>query len=241
MFSGVAGKSRTYASERKRLKCEAMLGLEELGLPYIVYTPLVAIGAFAAFSVANTVFKLATTGSLAKKQTTATTIWPEMESALREKQIRSLTPFEAKSLVNNKGYVLIDVRMPSDFLKRHPRGAVNVPLFTTSKSETPADVLKAGLLATMSIVATKENPFFVDMVRAEVKADTVGIVVVDDSKLGTLNRTYANNKATRCRAIVAIFCLLTDAPDITIPISHSDGGVEALYNDGFPSEPRPGV
>jgi rhodanese-related sulfurtransferase len=44
-----------------------------------------------------------------------------------------LTPFEAKSLVNNKGYVLIDVRMPSDFLKRHPRGAVNVPLFTTSK------------------------------------------------------------------------------------------------------------
>jgi hypothetical protein len=71
------------------------------------------------------------------------------------------------------------------------------------------------------------------MVRAELKADTVGIVVVDDSKLGTLNRTYANNKATRCRAIVAIFCLLTDAPDITIPISHSDGARCLLFMLGL--------
>jgi rhodanese-related sulfurtransferase len=48
-------------------------------------------------------------------------------------QVRSLTPFEAKSLVKNKGYVLLDVRKPEDFAKRHARGAINVPLFKNAE------------------------------------------------------------------------------------------------------------
>lgn len=50
-----------------------------------------------------------------------------------EVQVRSISPFEVKSLVNNKGYLIVDVRKPEDFAMRHARGSVNIPLFRNAK------------------------------------------------------------------------------------------------------------
>jgi len=61
------------------------------------------------------------------------TPWKDMETRLRAAEVRSLTAFESKSLVNNKGYLLVDVRPAEEFAKRHPRGAVNVPLFVKAE------------------------------------------------------------------------------------------------------------
>ena len=51
-------------------------------------------------------------------------------------QVRSITAFEAKSFIDNKGYLLVDVRKEEDFAKRHARGSINVPLFVDRKVKT---------------------------------------------------------------------------------------------------------
>jgi len=61
------------------------------------------------------------------------TPWKDMELRLRAAEVRSLTAFESKSLVNNKSYLLVDVRPAEEYAKRHPRGSVNVPLFVKSE------------------------------------------------------------------------------------------------------------
>lgn len=230
------------ATGRARLQCNATT-VVSTGLPLIVYTPLFASAAFVAFYAFSSVIKGVATGgaSLKKEKATATTKWEQQEVVLREKDIRSLTAFEVKSLVTNKNYMIIDVRKPEEFQKRHVRGAVNVPLFTRTKVESPKDAVKAGILGALSISATNANPFFVEMVRAALKEDTGGIIMVDANDLGTMNRSIANNRATMCRALVGIYCLLVDAPDITIPVTHCEGGIQTLYAEGLPSEPRPGV
>ena len=60
--------------------------------------------------------------------TTAHSVLTPNNKPVRQ-QVRSLTAFESKSMVNNKDYVLVDVRPAEQFATRHPRGAVNVPLF----------------------------------------------------------------------------------------------------------------
>eukprot|EP00240_Pyramimonas_obovata_P016119 CAMPEP_0118920986 /NCGR_PEP_ID=MMETSP1169-20130426/394_1 /TAXON_ID=36882 /ORGANISM="Pyramimonas obovata, Strain CCMP722" /LENGTH=302 /DNA_ID=CAMNT_0006861629 /DNA_START=118 /DNA_END=1026 /DNA_ORIENTATION=+ len=239
VFAAASRRSYAGATGRTRLTCNSYV--IETGLPLIVFTPLIASAGFAVFLSASSVFRVLTTRNFKREKTTATTQWVDQEVMLREKDIRSLTAFEAKSLITNKNYMIIDVRKPEEFQKRHVRGSVNVPLFTTSKADSPKDAIKTGILAALSMSATNENPFFVEMVRAALKEDTAGIIMVDSSEFGTLNRTMANNRATMSRSLVGIYCLLVDAPDITIPIAHCEGGIYTLYAEGLPSEPRPGV
>lgn len=42
--------------------------------------------------------------------------------------IRRVSPAEAKKLVDEEGYVYVDVRSVPEFEAEHPKGAVNVPL-----------------------------------------------------------------------------------------------------------------
>ena len=71
-----------------------------------------------------------------------------------------------------------------------------------------------------------------------IKEDTAGIVLVDQSELGTMNRSIANNRATQCRALVGIYCLLTDAPDLGIPLAHAEGAAPLSPRPRKPSRAR---
>lgn len=179
-----------------------------------------------------------------KERPQTQTPWKQMAAALQERKVRSLTPFEAKSLVKNKGYVLLDVRKPEDFAKRHARGAINVPLFKNSEGTSGMDLLRTGLMKTQGLVATSENPTFVADVKALVPEGT-GIITVDESVFGSLNRSKATAVPTQSRALMGAFLLdVTKAAEDTAglgPIMHLEGGTEALFQEGFPQDPRPGV
>lgn len=43
--------------------------------------------------------------------------------------IREVSPDEAKRLVDEEGYVYLDVRTPAEFVQGHPQGAVLIPAF----------------------------------------------------------------------------------------------------------------
>lgn len=167
--------------------------------------------------------------------------WPIQEKFLREKEVRSITPFEAKSLVTNKGYVLLDVRKNDDYEKRHLRGSLNVPLYVTATSVNPKSLLKAALLFSQGLTGTEENTKFVAEVAALVEKGQ-GIIVLDESSLGGLNRTLNRPTGTQSRALKAAYLLLSESDmEMDQPLLHLDGGINALYKEGYPQEPRPGL
>lgn len=165
--------------------------------------------------------------------------WKMQEKALRERNVRSITAFEAKSFIDNKGYLLVDVRKEEDFAKRHARGSINVPLFVDRKTFSVSSSLKSLLLFTQGLKATEENMEFAKLVKAA-QSEGQGIILVDESPLGTLNRTLNRATGTQCRALIAAYLLLSEM-DESIDILHLDGGTNAMYKEGFPQEPRPGL
>eukprot|EP00241_Pyramimonas_parkeae_P012220 CAMPEP_0114264194 /NCGR_PEP_ID=MMETSP0058-20121206/23026_1 /TAXON_ID=36894 /ORGANISM="Pyramimonas parkeae, CCMP726" /LENGTH=285 /DNA_ID=CAMNT_0001380751 /DNA_START=178 /DNA_END=1035 /DNA_ORIENTATION=+ len=166
--------------------------------------------------------------------------WSVMERHLRQVDVRSISPFEVKSLVNNKGYLIVDVRKPEDFAMRHARGSVNIPLFRNAKSTSPKAFLRSALLATQGLKATEENELFTAQVAAQIPEGT-GIVLVDESALGNMNRTMNKATGTKSRALIAAYMLSIADISTLGTILHCQGGVSALYEEGFPQEPRPGL
>jgi hypothetical protein len=48
---------------------------------------------------------------------------------IKEKQVETVTPEAAASLVSSGDWVLVDVRRPDQFATGSPRGSVNVPMY----------------------------------------------------------------------------------------------------------------
>jgi len=172
-----------------------------------------------------------------------------MARELLEADVRSLTGYEAKSLVNNKGYVLIDIRPEEEFAVRHLRGSVNVPLFKVvdMTEELPlTERLRTGLMLSQGLAATRENPAFTDEVLA-VMPEGAGIVVADGAGAScSLNSARAGATGTQSRALMAAYLLVLRRREAASasafgPIMHLEGGVGAMFEEGFPQVPRPGI
>jgi hypothetical protein len=74
----------------------------------------------------------------------------------------------------------------------------------------PVQLLRMLLLKSQGLTATTENPHFVEQMEAAAAAvpQSGGIILVDDSPLGSLNRTPNVATGTQSRALVAAYLLL---------------------------------
>jgi rhodanese-related sulfurtransferase len=71
-----------------------------------------------------------------------------------EEMLRTVTPREAKELLDNQGYTYVDVRSEPEFAQGHAEGAVNVPIMHLDPAR--------GMVP---------NPDFVDVMQANFGAD----------------------------------------------------------------------
>ncbi|KAK3281031.1 hypothetical protein CYMTET_11163 [Cymbomonas tetramitiformis] len=171
-------------------------------------------------------------------QLTTPQAWKAQRSLLLEREVRSLNGYEAATLMRNGGYTLLDVRKPEDFKAKHTRGAINIPLFVSAEVRKPTQALKGAILSSQGIQATEENTTFREDVASQFPPSSK-LMIVDDSIKGTLNRSVNRPLGQQSRALIAAWMLTsTFSYD---DVLHVEGGVEAMFAEGLPVEPRPGV
>lgn len=84
--------------------------------------------------------------------------WDQMYPVLTSKQLRSVSPEEAKLLADS-GAVLVDVRRQDIFSKGHVEGAVNIPMFQLLDWEKPS----AGKVLKLIACAVRTAPMLEDL------------------------------------------------------------------------------
>lgn len=104
------------------------------------------------------------------------TVWPAVHIALVNYRLRSVSCAEAVKLAKKK-YVLVDVRLESQFNKSHAKGAVNVPLFQEVQGSGFLDNAKKVLMGAAAMRATERNPNFIENAK-EVIGKTRDIIVI---------------------------------------------------------------
>mmetsp|Transcript_16926 Transcript_16926/g.23377 ORF Transcript_16926/g.23377 Transcript_16926/m.23377 type:complete len:300 (-) Transcript_16926:1-900(-) len=200
-----------------------------------------------AIIVATGIFFTAVNGSKKEREEkppASSAQWKDMSALLREKRVTSLSAYEVKSLVLNAGYSMLDVRPSEVYKERHPRGAINVPLFEYPEllEKVDSDTLRSAILVSQGLTPTRENPNFLAQLEAAVPAGNA-IVLMDDNSMGTLNPSGSQQIGQQSRALIAAYLIVkgVEGEDARRPIAHLEGGVDELYEEGFPQDPRPGV
>lgn len=79
-----------------------------------------------------------------------------MSAAPRQTTLRTLTPAEAKALLDSGEAILIDIRERDEFAREHLPGAHHVPLSGFSAANVPADAAKVAIFHCSSGARTAE-------------------------------------------------------------------------------------
>ncbi|KIY99352.1 rhodanese-like protein [Monoraphidium neglectum] len=91
--------------------------------------------------------------------------WPMVYDFIKEKQVETVTPEAAASLVSSGDWVLVDVRRPDQFATGSPRGSVNVPMYRKIDLSGGFDgmkVMKTIMYAFNGVDPIEPNPEFVE-------------------------------------------------------------------------------
>lgn len=219
------------ARTRRTVKCVAVAP-PTLG---VVLASTGGVGPLAGLCAAFTAYALArkVAEAVSGTERTPPPTWQETADALKAAGVRSVGGFEAISLVRNKGFKVVDVRTEDEHAKRRPRGAVPAPVYSGKPATEPLERVRELLLTSAGVRPTRPNLRFVEDVVGGVGDECPGVILVDDAP-----RTGGGGRA-QSRALVAALRLVTSGFETTVV--HCEGGVEALYAEGFPQVPRPGV
>lgn len=97
---------------------------------------------------------------------------------------------EAKKLVANDGYAIVDVRDKTQFERAHIKSCFHVPLFIENQDSDPGTIIKrtlhnnfAGLF--FGLPFTKQNPDFVQSVKSQFSPDKKLLLVCQEGLRST--------------------------------------------------------
>lgn len=86
----------------------------------------------------NRASRLAVHAAAATEQNVKMPSWEQMHKQLTtQHNLESVSPSDAKKLVDSGKFVLVDVRPPDIFAKAHPEGAQSAPLFQSVNWSKP--------------------------------------------------------------------------------------------------------
>ena len=86
----------------------------------------------------NRASRLAVHAAVATEQNVKMPSWEQMHKQLTtQHNLESVSPSDAKKLVDSGKFVLVDVRPPDIFAKAHPEGAQSAPLFQSVNWSKP--------------------------------------------------------------------------------------------------------
>lgn len=158
--------------------------------------------------------------------------WPEVYTYLAGKGVKSISPQEAKALVDGGEWVLVDVRPKETHEKAHPAGSISAPLYQPIdwSSVDAAKVFKAIAYSFNGVQPIEQNPAFKGQVTAGT-GGTKGVIALCEAG-GSLKPTPNFPAGKASRSLQALYRVLSD--DITDKVYHLDGGAFGWYKAGLP-------
>ncbi|CAM6096219.1 unnamed protein product [Calypogeia fissa] len=114
--------------------------------------------------------------------------WPDVHRLLTERDVNGVECQEAFDLSNSGAAILIDVREPQEFEKRHAQGSFGAPLFQLIQgNDLQANLRRLGYALLTDFSGTERNPNFIDQARQAVDGDKQKPVIVMCGIGGTLS------------------------------------------------------
>lgn len=105
-------------------------------------------------------------------------------------EVNYVSADEAKKLVANDGYAIVDVRDKTQFERAHIKSCFHVPLFIENQDSDPGTIIKrtlhnnfAGLF--FGLPFTKQNPDFVQSVKSQFSPDKKLLLVCQEGLRST--------------------------------------------------------
>lgn len=150
-----------------------------------------------------------------------------------DKELKSLSPENAKSLTDSGEWVLIDVRPGEDFEKGHAQGAVSAPLFRSMDwgNVKPMGLLKAAALMVNGVAPMELNPRFVAEAKAACDGGKKGAIVYCEAG-GTMLPTTNFMRGKSSRSLKAAWMLMEGGA--VGQVAHLDGGLFGWNKAGMP-------
>eukprot|EP00898_Chlorokybus_atmophyticus_P003355 jgi/Chlat1/401/Chrsp10S01503 len=153
--------------------------------------------------------------------------WPEMQQELKKKNVRSVSPSQARDLLESWGYKVLDVRPEPEFAKGSIDGAVNVSLYRPISGWSPlATTRRLGFAFFGVFNGTEINPNFVQDVKAVYPVETPLVVVCGMG--GSMRPLHGMRFGKSSRSLIAAYMLGLEGYKTIV---HLDGGLKNWFDE----------
>ncbi|KAL4458437.1 hypothetical protein ABPG75_013302 [Micractinium tetrahymenae] len=174
---------------------------------------------------------------------TAYTVWPVMWDYLNSKGLKQVEEEEALAMVN-KGAVVVDVRLASDYKNEHIAGAISVPMFRETAGNEGWDKVKRFVMGSLAMKATERDPDFLANMEKAIKNKRQQIIVACavGGTLETVVRVASTGKSAKdpdrsfgreTRSLKACYELMQAGYTNVV---HLKGGLSNWRYNGYPTE-----
>ena len=132
-------------------------------------------------------------------------------------------------------FVVLDLRNPLEFQRRHVPGAKPLLLFRPSTSDGPSSPLRKAIYATVFFnqTDTEENPEFMAQLEATVPNKNAPIILVDDNQMGSIEPFFMYPGGFPSRSLVAAYRMVGAG---YTNIRFMKGGFKEWVKQDFPIE-----
>ena len=156
-----------------------------------------------------------------------------MWNDFKRESIESTPARDVKTLVDSGAWVLVDVRLPSNYEEAHAADAVSIPAFVEMKMgqnmSGVGDFLKAAALLSNGVTPVKKNDdFMVDAKKASENGKK-GLIFYCEAG-GTLKPSMNFMYGKQSRSLQAMH----EAMKAGLKVGHLDGGIYSWYQEGLP-------
>lgn len=169
--------------------------------------------------------------------------WEGIQRELTQKyNVTSISPQEAKEMVDAGKALLVDVRPPQSFEERRAKGSINVPAFRVIDVQADqggglTSMLRFAVMKFNGVTPTEANPEFPDLMRSTVSAHETATTVILMCKQGgslTPTTTFPSGKVSR--SLKACWRLVYNNALSADNVLHIDGGLKGWEDAGFDME-----
>ncbi|KAK3271944.1 hypothetical protein CYMTET_19732 [Cymbomonas tetramitiformis] len=174
---------------------------------------------------------------------------------LRE-HIGGVSADEARKLLTDGGYVLLDVSLDEEYKHFHPKGSASAPFFRRVSLSSPSlkKVLQFSLCGLQGVRATEENPDFMAQVRAALPKEGCKGIIVACAFGGTLVKSFHFPEGKESRSLRAAARIAKELNTAGLSatektrVLHLKGGLNQYFlqggdgeGEGSEFEPRVGI
>jgi rhodanese-related sulfurtransferase len=174
---------------------------------------------------------------VAKTQTSMGREWAANYRKLFKRGLKPLTPQEALKMTEARFFPakLVDIRLESQFVTGHAKGAINLPLLQVVQGNSAFDWTKKLISYSVGVQPTESNPEFQAKAFEELKRNQPIIIVCDRG--GTVENIVEDKKATEPKRYTASLKAASALYDAGFSnLFFLEGGLNQWEREGFPVE-----